>query len=150
MGNQLLGINVAKRPEVPPITLEGAGQWLTAWDPVTQKEVWRATEGGAQSGTMTTAGNLVFQGTGPRNFSAFRADTGARVWTTDAGASVTPGSVTYEMGGTQYVAVVAGGVSRGGPAAVNRLLVYKLGGHRHVTCAAARDSAGCQPAAELR
>ena len=50
MGNQLLSINVAKRPEYAPPKLEGAGQWLTAWDPVTQKEVWRAKEGTAASG----------------------------------------------------------------------------------------------------
>jgi PQQ-dependent dehydrogenase (methanol/ethanol family) len=125
MGNQLLSINVAKKPEMAPPQLNGAGQWLTAWDPVTQKEVWRAKEGTAGSGTMTTAGNLVFAGTPPRNFTAFRADTGARLWSADAGAGIAPGSITYEIGGTQYVAVVAGGA---GVATANRLLVYKLGG----------------------
>jgi mono/diheme cytochrome c family protein len=109
-----------------PPKLDGAGQWLTAWDPVTQKEVWRAKEGTAGSGTMTTAGNLVFAGTPPRNFTAFRADTGAKVWSADAGASVAPGAVTYEIGGVQYVAVVAGGA---GAVSANRLLVYKLGGN---------------------
>jgi PQQ-dependent dehydrogenase (methanol/ethanol family) len=126
MGNQLLGINVAKRPEMPAPKLDGAGAWLTAWDPVNQKEVWRSKEGGANSGTMTTAGNLVFQGTGARNFTAFRADTGEKLWSAEAGASVSPGSITYEIGGTQYIAVVAGGA---GAASANRLLVYKLGGN---------------------
>ena len=125
MGNQLLSINVAKRPEMAPPKLEGTGMWLTAWDPVKQKEVWRSKEGTAGSGTMTTAGNLVFQGTPPRNFTAFRADTGDKLWSVDAGAGISPGSITYEMGGVQYVAVVAGGA---GAAAANRLLVYKLGG----------------------
>lgn len=125
MGNQLLGINIAKRPEMGPPPIDGPGQWLSAWDPVAQKEVWRSTEGVANSGTMTTAGNLVFQGTGQRNFTAFRADNGQKLWTTDAGASVQAGSITYQVGNTQYVAVVAGAPRAAGG---NRLLVYKLGG----------------------
>jgi PQQ-dependent dehydrogenase (methanol/ethanol family) len=124
MGNQLLSINVSKRPEVAPPKLEGAGSWLVAWNPATQKEVWRSTQG-SMSGTMTTAGNLVFQGTSPRNLTAFRADTGEKLWTADAGANITAGSVTYEIGGVQYVAGVAGG---NGAAAANRLVVYSLGG----------------------
>jgi quinohemoprotein ethanol dehydrogenase len=128
MGNQLLSINIAKRPEAAPPKLEGAGAWLTAWDPVTQKEVWRSSgpgNGQAGSGTMTTAGNLVFQGTTPRNLSAFRADTGEKVWSADAGVSISAGSVTYEAGGTQYVAAVGAG----GGSNVSRLVVYKLGGN---------------------
>ena len=125
MGNQLLGINIAKRPDMAAPVLDGAGAWLVAWDPVNQKEVWRSREGSANSGTMTTAGNLVFQGTAPRNFTAFRADTGAKLWSADAGAGIAPGSITYEIGGVQYIAVVAGGA---GAATANRLLVYKLGG----------------------
>ena len=125
MGNQLLGINIAKRPEMGPPPLEGGGQWLTAWDPVTQKEVWRAKDGVANSGTMTTAGNLVFQGTGRTNFTAFRADNGEKLWSVEAGASVQAGSITYQVGSTQYVAVVAGAPRAAGG---NRLLVYKLGG----------------------
>ncbi|MET0292696.1 MAG: PQQ-dependent dehydrogenase, methanol/ethanol family [Steroidobacteraceae bacterium] len=126
MGNQLLGINISKRPEVTAPVLDGAGQWLTAWDPVTQKEVWRAKDGIAGSGTMTTAGNLVFQGTARNQFTAFRADNGEKVWSTDAGASITAGSITYEAKGTQYIAVVAGAPRAAGG---NRLLVYKLGGN---------------------
>jgi alcohol dehydrogenase (cytochrome c)/quinohemoprotein ethanol dehydrogenase len=124
MGNQLLSINVAKRPEMAAPKLEGTGAWLTAWDPVKQKEVWRSKEGSTY-GTLSTAGNLVFQGTGQRNFTAFRADNGEKLWSTEAGASVQPGAVSYEVGGTQYIAVVAGGA---GSASVNRLLVFKLGG----------------------
>jgi quinohemoprotein ethanol dehydrogenase len=125
MGNQLLGINISKRPEMGPPPIEGAGQWLTAWDPVTQKEVWRAKDGVANSGTMTTAGNLVFQGTGRTNFTAFSADKGEKLWSVEAGASVQAGSITYQIGKTQYVAVVAGAPRAAGG---NRLLVYKLGG----------------------
>ena len=81
---------------------------------------------------MTTAGNLVFQGARARAFSAFRADTGESVWTTDTQANIVGGSVTYTVGGEQYVAVVAAGQGGFGGSywAPNhaRLLVYKLGG----------------------
>jgi alcohol dehydrogenase (cytochrome c)/quinohemoprotein ethanol dehydrogenase len=127
MGNQLLGINIAKRPEMAAPKVENAGAWLTAWDPVKQKEVWRSTGPGlgqAGSGTMTTAGNLVFQGTTPRNLTAFRADTGEKVWSADTGVSISAGSISYEVGGTQYVAAVGAGQGSN-PA---RLVVYKMGG----------------------
>ena len=124
MGNQLLSINVAKRPEAAAPKLEGAGGWLTAWNPVTQKEVWRSKEGSASSGTMTTAGNLVFQGTAPRNLTAFRADTGEKLWTTDTGVNISSGSVSYQIGDTQYIAAVGAGSG----ANTSRLVAYKLGG----------------------
>ena len=146
MGNQLLAINVAKHPDMAPPQLDGVGMWLTAWDPVNQKEVWRAKEGTAGSGTMTTAGNLVFQGTPPRNFTAFRADTGDKLWSADAGASIAPGSITYELGGTQYIAVVAGGA---GAVTANRVLVYKLGGNVTLPAAAAPALPVLNPPAEF-
>jgi quinohemoprotein ethanol dehydrogenase len=134
MGNQLLSINVAKRPDDPAPKLEGAGSYLLAWDPVNKKEVWKQPQGSSRSGAMTTAGNLVFQGAVPRSgFSAFRADNGERVWTTNTQANIVGGSVSYAVDGEQYVAVVAagqGGFGGGGYWAPNyaRLLVYKLGG----------------------
>src|SRR5262245_16823902 len=126
--------------------LDGAGMWLTAWDPVKQKEVWRSKDGTAGSGTMTTAGNLVFQGTPPRNFTAFRADTGEKLWSADAGSAIAPGSVSYEIGGTQYVAVVAGGA---GATSANRLLVYKLGGKVELPAATAPVAPVLNPPAEF-
>jgi alcohol dehydrogenase (cytochrome c)/quinohemoprotein ethanol dehydrogenase len=130
MGNQLLSINVTKRPNDPPPKLDGAGSYLLAWDPVNMAAVWKQPQGSAKSGVMTTAGNLVFQGSAPRSFSAFRADTGERVWTTDTQAGIVGGSVSYTVDGVQYVAVVAGTSGFGGYWAptYSRLLVYKLGG----------------------
>jgi alcohol dehydrogenase (cytochrome c)/quinohemoprotein ethanol dehydrogenase len=132
MGNQLLSINIMKRPEGAPPKING-GQYLVAWDPVKQKAAWEQHEGNGWSGTMTTAGNLVFQGTNPHNFTAFRADNGEKLWTTDAQAQIVGGSASYAIDGEQYVAVVAAGegpFSGGGYWAPNyaRLLVYKIGG----------------------
>ena len=55
--------------------------YLVAWDPVNQKEVWRANYMGPwNGGILTTAGNLVIQGNAAGFFSAYRADTGEKLW----------------------------------------------------------------------
>jgi PQQ-dependent dehydrogenase (methanol/ethanol family) len=164
MGNQLLSINVAKRPKDPPPKLEGAGNYLLAWDPVNMREVWKQPQGSAKAGVMTTAGNLVFQGAAPNSFSAFRADSGERVWTTDTRANIVGGAATYTVGGEQYVAVVAAGQARppgaggGGPglfantywAPTNaRLLVYKLGGKATLPEAVAWEPPPLDPPADF-
>jgi quinohemoprotein ethanol dehydrogenase len=142
MGNQLLSINVAKRPEAPVPQLANSGSYLLAWDPVNMKEVWKQPKGSSRSGVMATAGNLVFQANG-RNFQAFRADNGEALWTTDAQANIVGGSASYSVDGEQYVAVVAagqGGFGAGGSYwAPNyaRLLVYKLGGKATLPAAVA-------------
>ncbi len=131
MGNQLLSINVGKRPQMDPPQLEGGGSYILAWDPVARKPVWEQRMGGSRAGLLTTGGNLLFQGTAQNTFSAFRADTGEQVWTTQTQANVVGGAASYEVDGEQYVAVVAGqGGGRGGYWAPNyaRLLVYKVGG----------------------
>jgi alcohol dehydrogenase (cytochrome c)/quinohemoprotein ethanol dehydrogenase len=139
MGNQLLSINVAKCPKDPPPQLADSGSYLLAFDPVSMKPVWRQPQGSSKSGVMATAGNLVFQGSSaarsdpaasPPRFSAYRADTGERLWTTDTQAHIVGGAASYAVGGEQYIAVVAGTSSAGDYWAPNhaRLLVYKLEG----------------------
>ena len=50
---------------------------LVAWDPVAGREVWRSEHTQPLSGgTLSTAGNLVFQGTADGRFVAYRADDG--------------------------------------------------------------------------
>jgi quinohemoprotein ethanol dehydrogenase len=120
MGNQLLAINLQKQPEMaqPVVPREN---WLSAWNPVTQTEAWRIRGGG--SGTMTTAGNLLFQSEGA-NLVAYSADNGAKLWTGATGATAGSGPMTYEVGGEQYIAAVA----RVGTQGTGRVVAYKLGG----------------------
>jgi quinohemoprotein ethanol dehydrogenase len=116
---------------------------LLAWDPVAQREVWRAQYTSPwNGGTLTTAGNLVFQGTAHGSFAAYRASDGRPLWETPVGTGVVAAPVTYRIDGRQYVAVMAGwggafalvagdaaaaaGVSQ--PANAGRLLVFELGG----------------------
>lgn len=82
---------------------------LVAWDPVAQKEVWRVEHKGSwNGGTLTTKGNLVFQGTADGNLVAYRADTGEKLWDFATQTGVVAPAMTYELDGEQYVSVNVG------------------------------------------
>jgi quinohemoprotein ethanol dehydrogenase len=82
---------------------------LVAWDPVKQREAWRVEHPHvANGGTLATAGNLVFQGTGRGTLAAYRASDGARLFEAKTGTGVVAPPITYAVGGEQYVAVLAG------------------------------------------
>jgi alcohol dehydrogenase (cytochrome c)/quinohemoprotein ethanol dehydrogenase len=83
--------------------------YLQAWDPVQQKEVWRVKRPYYwNGGTLSTAGNLVFQGDEDGIFKAFDAKTGAELWSFDGGSAITAAPITYSVNGMQYVTVVVG------------------------------------------
>jgi quinohemoprotein ethanol dehydrogenase len=85
------------------------GGSLLAWNPVTQKEVWRVRhEQPWNGGALATAGNLVFQGNTTGQFVAYRADTGQKLWSFDAQAPIVAGASSYSVDGQQYVAVMVG------------------------------------------
>lgn len=116
---------------------------LIAWDPVAQKARWRVRRDIPYSGgTLTTAGNLVFQGTGDGKFEAFAADTGKRLWSFDTGGVGMAAPTTVSQDGEQIVLMPIG---NGGAASIgqiltrvastaqtraspSRLLAFKLGG----------------------
>lgn len=82
---------------------------LLAWDPVKQKEAWRAEYVAPwNGGTLTTAGNLVFQGTADGRFIAYNATTGEKLWETPTGTGVVAAASTYMIDGKQYVSVAVG------------------------------------------
>ncbi len=114
---------------------------LIAWDPVEQREVWRVERAGpANGGALSTAGGLVFQGTGSGQFTALDADSGVQLWSTPVQSGVIAAPMSYAIDGTQYVAILVG---TGGSWAqvggasnmkgyalpnVSRLQVFRLGG----------------------
>ncbi len=106
--------------------------YLKAWDPVAGKEVWRGEENqGSTGGALATAGGLVFQGSGAgQEFRAYDARTGKKLWSMQAQTGVLAGPISYELDGTQYVAVSVGGNQVGGYYSSNhsRLLVFALNG----------------------
>jgi quinohemoprotein ethanol dehydrogenase len=60
-------------------------------------------------GSLATAGGLVFMGEANGNFNALDAETGDTLWQFQTGAGVNSTPITYEIDGTQYVAVASGG-----------------------------------------
>lgn len=82
---------------------------LVAWDPVEQREAWHVEHPDPKSGgTLSTAGNLVFQGRADGMLRAYRATDGKVVWEFDAGVGIAAPPMTYAVDGTQYIAVLAG------------------------------------------
>jgi len=83
--------------------------YLVAWDPVQQKEAWRANYLGPwNGGILTSAGNLVVQGNAAGDLSAYRADSGQKLWSMFAQGPVMAPPITYEVNGEQYIAVLSG------------------------------------------
>lgn len=124
--------------EKPPIA-EAKG-YLMAWDPVRQREVWRAPRDTfGNGGVLATAGQLLFQGTGTGFFKVNRASDGKELWSSWAQTGVLAAPATYMVNGKQYVAVLAGCGGVYGSACrlvdkdgrkpnLDRLLVYALDG----------------------
>ena len=87
----------------------GAPSSLLAWDPVARSARWRVLHTNSTGGgTLTTAGNLVFQGTDTGRLVAYSADRGEKLWETDVGIGIMAAPSTYAIDGTQYVSVLAG------------------------------------------
>ena len=114
---------------------------LLAWDPVRQKEAWHVEHLGPwNGGVLTTAGNLVVQGDAAGHLNAYRADSGAKLWSVPTQSAVMGGPSTYEVNGEQYIAVLSGwgggyplmqgkdADKSGNLRNVSRVLVFKLGG----------------------
>ncbi len=96
-------------PAIGPIAPDGVRGGLQAWDPVRQKLVWRADGGGGiGGGTVTTAGNLVFQVVNDGWFRVYSADKGEKLYEIQTGRTGMAPPVTYEADGKQYVAFMGG------------------------------------------
>ena len=112
--------------------------YLQAWDPVSQKQMWKVEQGGPwNGGVLSTAGNLLVQGDADGRFVIYRADTGAKLWEMPIHTGAVAGPVTYSVDGEQYIAIAAGWggalvLMGGGFANVHhtetRVLAFKLGG----------------------
>jgi quinohemoprotein ethanol dehydrogenase len=126
----------AKRP--PPSATIPISGFTLAWDPVANKEAWRIPHDGPwNGGVLTTAGNLLIEGTEDGNFGVYRASNGEKLWSMPIGTGAVAGPMTYSVDGEQYIAVSAGWAGSliiigGGLTAIQdaptRMLVFKLGG----------------------
>jgi alcohol dehydrogenase (cytochrome c) len=87
-------------------------QWgnVTAVDYNTGKIRWQVkTPQPMIGGILATAGGLVFTGEGNGLFKAYDAETGATLWSFQAGAGVNAPPSSYTVEGKQYIVVGAGG-----------------------------------------
>ena len=83
---------------------------LSAIEPNDGKIKWQVkTDLPLLSGSLATAGGLVFHGESNGKFVARNAQDGAELWHFNAGAGVNAPPVTYAVDGKQFVAVAAGG-----------------------------------------
>jgi len=118
---------------------------LLAWDPVRQREAWRVDLGAPwNGGTLTTAGDLVFQGTADGRFVAYDARDGRQLWQQAVGQGIVAAPSTWEADGEQYVSVAVGwgGVygmmqRHAEGAATGRVYTFRLGGSTPLPAAAA-------------
>lgn len=82
---------------------------LQAWDPVKNQRVWQVNQTNAWgAGTLTTAGNLVFQGLPTGQLKAYDARDGKILWEYNAGLGISAPPITYKLDGKQYVALLIG------------------------------------------
>ena len=82
---------------------------LQAWDPVKQEVAWYIPqEVFWNAGTLTTAGNLVFQGRSDGKLLAYNATTGDILWEFDAGLGISAPPITYTINGRQYISLLVG------------------------------------------
>ena len=146
-----LGISLSHIPdlllELPPPPSKG---FLKAWDPVSQREVWSVEHPAAfNGGLLSTAGNLVFQGTADGRIAAYAADSGNKLWEVAVNIGIVAPPITYSIEGEQYLAVLAGWGGGGtildaGLSAAShyenlgRLFVFRLGADTQVPAVTAK------------
>jgi alcohol dehydrogenase (cytochrome c)/quinohemoprotein ethanol dehydrogenase len=106
---------------------------------------------------LSTAGNLVFEGTAAGTFEAYRATTGEKLWSSAAQTGVMAGPISYSVNGQQYVAVLAGwgGVfplaagevsfKSGRVPNISRMLVFKPDGNANLPPPRPAESVALRP-----
>nr|WP_254911538.1 PQQ-binding-like beta-propeller repeat protein [Sphingomonas sp. CDS-1] len=116
---------------------------LVAIDPATQKVRWEIPQQMTYNGgILSTAGNLIFQGTGSGTFEVRAADTGKLLWSKYLGGSLLGAPSTVTVDGVQYILLPFGNSNSSGIAvteskltscddcrnAPSRILAFRLGG----------------------
>jgi mono/diheme cytochrome c family protein len=155
-----LGVELENQALISPAFMQKfkdklLGGELIAWDPVRQQRAWTYQHQRTwNGGTLSTAGNLVFQGTADHHLMAFNALTGEPVWQYPTRLAIVAAPITFSVNGEQYVAVAAkwGGAvpMQIGLAPYNglekgRLLVFKLGGNDTLPEAPTADMTIAEP-----
>ena len=141
IGYDFVKSSLPQDPKIKADAKAGTLGRLLAWNPVTQQAAWAVPNPEPWAGgTVATAGNLVFQGKATGQFVAYRADTGAQLWSADTQAGINASPVSYAVDGRQYIAVQTGwggafaiaageiALAKRAPTNTPRILVYALDG----------------------
>ena len=108
---------VPDAPVVPGLTRGPINTWtdtaghgaVLALDALTGEQKWKfELTDVISSGILTTASDLLFTGARSGYFQALDARTGALLWKASLGGQIVNGPMSYEVAGTQYVAIIAG------------------------------------------
>jgi alcohol dehydrogenase (cytochrome c) len=103
--------------------------WITAMDGETGKVLWKYhADAQVLTGVVPTKGGLLFAGDVRGNLLALDAKNGRMLKRIDVGGALNHGLISYALGGRQYVAVAAGGVTLN-PSGVSgpvRVVLYGL------------------------
>ena len=100
-----------------------------AWDPRTGRTVWQKRwPESCYSGSVATAGGLVFVGRNGGELEAYDATTGERLWSFQTGAGANSTVTSFERDGTQYLAFVAGGNALAASSHGDNLWLFSLDG----------------------
>lgn len=118
IGPQVLADGSTNIGRLDAISVE-TGQTLWSWE----------TPGSNYSPVLATAGGILFNGSMDRYLRAFDQKDGTVLWQTRLGSQVFGATVTYKVGGRQYIAVAAGGGFNNGPIQIRPDLDQPSGGN---------------------
>jgi alcohol dehydrogenase (cytochrome c) len=105
-GERYVGVENTTKDRTPG----EAWGYYSAFDPLTAKTKWSMpqVEFPMWSGSLVTAGGLVFSGKLTGEFIAMDEDSGKTLWQFQTGSGVTSQPITYTYKGRQYVTVLSG------------------------------------------
>jgi outer membrane protein assembly factor BamB len=107
----------------------GSNGIFAALDMKTNKLVWQQRwKDSCYSGSVTTAGGLVFVGRNDGRLTALNSSSGLRVWEFQTGAGVNAPASVFEYQGDEYVAVYSGGSLFAGAPRGDSVFLFSLKG----------------------
>ena len=104
-------IGIGRRGPINNWTDEVGNGAIMAIDPLTGQPKWKVVQFDvSDAGMLTTATDLLFTGGREGYFMALDARNGNQLWKASLGGQIVMAPITYEVDGTQYVAVISGNI----------------------------------------
>ncbi len=137
--------------EFGPTTGFGAPGFVTAYDMSTGKIAWQdKLPESCYSGTVSTAGGLVFVGQNNGELHAFNVENGEKLWSFQTGAGANTTATVFEDEGEEKVAIYAGGNSLAATPHGENFWVFSLKGTMGPEKGTEQEAEGTQHAGEKK